>query len=134
MHLNCLLLSYYRNLNNLVGRPTFIQTMFAHHTIHIELAADSHCNSCFQSIDLLFLMLLFMCLAAFRPDIAYNVTTIRDFDDAITRVAFGWPSVDAYYAGSSSSDVVNRIAIPYLAVQVCRHSGAQCVVVVCADI
>lgn len=53
----------------------------------------------------------------FKPDVAYNVSTIRDFDDAITRVAFDWPSVDAYYAGSSSADVVDRIAIPFLAVQ-----------------
>lgn len=37
--------------------------------------------------------------AAYRPDIAYNVSTIRAFDDAITRVSFGWPSVDAYYQG-----------------------------------
>ncbi len=49
------------------------------------------------------------------------MSTIRDFDDAITRVAFGWPSVDAYYSGSSSADVVHRITIPYLAVQVRRR-------------
>lgn len=61
--------------------------------------------------------------AAFRPDVAYNCSNIRDFDDAITRVAFGWPSVDAYYEGSSSADVVDKIAIPYLSVQVHSSTG-----------
>ena len=35
----------------------------------------------------------------YQLDLAANCRTIRDFDDAITRVSFGWPSVDAYYAG-----------------------------------
>jgi predicted alpha/beta-fold hydrolase len=35
----------------------------------------------------------------YQLDLAANCRTIRDFDDAITRVCFGWPSVDAYYAG-----------------------------------
>ena len=38
----------------------------------------------------------------YQLDLAANSKTIRDFDDAITRVSFGWPSVDAYYAGESS--------------------------------
>ncbi len=37
----------------------------------------------------------------YQLDLAANSKTIRDFDDAITRVSFGWPSVDAYYAGES---------------------------------
>lgn len=35
----------------------------------------------------------------YQLDLAANCDSIRDFDDAITRVSFGWPSVDAYYAG-----------------------------------
>ena len=41
----------------------------------------------------------------FQPELAAKCRTIRDFDDAITRVSFGWPSVDAYYAGSGSDQV-----------------------------
>lgn len=39
----------------------------------------------------------------YQLDLAANCQTIRDFDDAITRVSFGWPSVDAYYAGDISA-------------------------------
>lgn len=35
----------------------------------------------------------------YQLDLAAKCESIRDFDDAITRVSFGWPSVDAYYAG-----------------------------------
>ena len=35
----------------------------------------------------------------YQLDLAANCKTIRDFDDAITRVSFGWPGVDAYYQG-----------------------------------
>lgn len=41
----------------------------------------------------------------FQPELVAKCRTIRDFDDAITRVSFGWPSVDAYYAGSGSDQV-----------------------------
>jgi hypothetical protein len=37
----------------------------------------SHCPACLP--------------AAYRADLALGAKTIRDFDDAITRVAFGWP-------------------------------------------
>ncbi|KAL4433399.1 hypothetical protein ABPG77_010252 [Micractinium sp. CCAP 211/92] len=53
----------------------------------------------------------------YRADLALNAKTIRDFDDAITRVAFGWPSVDAYYAGSSSSLSIPDVRIPLLIIQ-----------------
>jgi len=33
------------------------------------------------------------------------------------RVSFGWPSVDAYYAGSSSSLSVTNVAVPLLVIQ-----------------
>lgn len=55
--------------------------------------------------------------AAFQPALALRAATIREFDDAVTRVAFGWPSVDAYYAGSSSSDSIPDVRIPLLVIQ-----------------
>ena len=35
----------------------------------------------------------------FQLGLAAGCRTIREFDDALTRVTFCWPSVDAYYAG-----------------------------------
>eukprot|EP00887_Chlorella_sp_A99_P007801 scaffold20.g7801.t1 len=55
--------------------------------------------------------------AAFQADLALRARSIREFDDAITRIAFDWPSVDAYYEGSSSSLVVPDIRIPLLVIQ-----------------
>ena len=34
-----------------------------------------------------------------RPDLVPESLTVRQFDQAITIHSFGWPSVDAYYAG-----------------------------------
>ncbi|KAG2432353.1 hypothetical protein HYH02_012927 [Chlamydomonas schloesseri] len=55
----------------------------------------------------------------FRPDdvAAGRCPTIRDFDDAITIHSFGWPSVDAYYAGSSSALSVPHLPVPTLCIQ-----------------
>ena len=67
--------------------------------------------------------------AAYQIELADRAGTIRQFDEAITRVSFGWPSVDAYYAGSSSAARVPGIRVPYLAVQVgeggCRERAAR---------
>jgi predicted alpha/beta-fold hydrolase len=46
-----------------------------------------------------------------------TATTVRAFDEAITRHTFGWPSVDAYYAGSSSSLSVPKLRVPTLCIQ-----------------
>ena len=43
---------------------------------------------------------------------------IEDFDEAVTRVSFGWPSVEAYYAGSGSHLSIPDVAIPLLCLQV----------------
>jgi len=56
-------------------------------------------------------------IAAYDTERALKAATIRDFDDAITRVAFGWSSVDAYYEGSSSSTVIPKVEIPLLVIQ-----------------
>lgn len=53
----------------------------------------------------------------YDPDRALNAKTIRDFDDAITRISFGWDSVDQYYAQSSSSLSVPSVKVPLLVVQ-----------------
>ncbi len=58
----------------------------------------------------------------FRPDAVPTCTTIAQFDDAITIHSFGWPSVEAYYAGSSSSLSVPHLKIPTLCIQV-RGAG-----------
>lgn len=36
--------------------------------------------------------------AAYQPDVAIRAKTIREFDDAITRIAFGWPNGEARFA------------------------------------
>lgn len=38
-----------------------------------------------------------------QPHLVPDCRTVREFDDYITVPCFGWPSTDAYYAGSSSS-------------------------------
>ena len=48
---------------------------------------------------------------------AKTAKTIRDFDDAITRVSFGFPSVDAYYAASSSALAIPKVRVPLLCLQ-----------------
>lgn len=55
--------------------------------------------------------------AAYLADKALQAKTIRDFDDAITRVSFEWPDVDAYYAGSSSSLSIPNVRVPLLIIQ-----------------
>lgn len=53
----------------------------------------------------------------FKPNVAANARSIAEFDDAVTRVSFGFDSVGAYYRASSSADRVDRIGIPTLCVQ-----------------
>ncbi|KAI8471311.1 MAG: Alpha/Beta hydrolase protein [Monoraphidium minutum] len=52
-----------------------------------------------------------------RPDLVPAAKTIREFDEAVTIHSFGWPSVDDYYAGSSSALRIPRVAIPLLCIQ-----------------
>eukprot|EP00891_Asterochloris_glomerata_P000961 jgi/Astpho2/961/e_gw1.00016.122.1_t len=48
---------------------------------------------------------------------AATCKSIREFDEAITRVSFGWPDVDAYYQGSGSCWTVPEVTIPLLCIQ-----------------
>lgn len=53
----------------------------------------------------------------FQPELAASCRSIREFDEALTRVTFGWPSVDDYYKGASSCDRVPGVRTPLLCIQ-----------------
>ncbi|KAK9145744.1 hypothetical protein Sjap_005647 [Stephania japonica] len=53
----------------------------------------------------------------YNIDLADNGKTIRDYDEAITRVTFGFKSVDEYYSKSCSSDSIKHVRIPLLCIQ-----------------
>uniref|UniRef100_A0A0E0CP52 AB hydrolase-1 domain-containing protein n=1 Tax=Oryza meridionalis TaxID=40149 RepID=A0A0E0CP52_9ORYZ len=48
---------------------------------------------------------------------AANARSVRDFDEGLTRVSFGFNSVDDYYSNSSSSDSIKNVSIPLLCIQ-----------------
>ncbi|GKV38826.1 hypothetical protein SLEP1_g46693 [Rubroshorea leprosula] len=48
---------------------------------------------------------------------AMNAQTVREYDEAITRVSFGFKSVDDYYSNSCSSDSIKHVQIPLLCIQ-----------------
>lgn len=48
---------------------------------------------------------------------AANAKTVRDFDEGLTRVSFGFKSVDDYYSNSSSSDSIKDVCRPLLCIQ-----------------
>uniref|UniRef100_J3LFB3 AB hydrolase-1 domain-containing protein n=2 Tax=Oryza brachyantha TaxID=4533 RepID=J3LFB3_ORYBR len=48
---------------------------------------------------------------------AANARSVRDFDEGLTRVSFGFKSVDDYYSNSSSSDSIKNVSIPLLCIQ-----------------
>ncbi|KHN46491.1 Embryogenesis-associated protein EMB8 [Glycine soja] len=49
--------------------------------------------------------------------LAANAKSVREFDDALTRVSFGFKSVDEYYSNSSSSDSIKHVRTPLLCIQ-----------------
>ncbi|CAA6663340.1 unnamed protein product [Spirodela intermedia] len=49
--------------------------------------------------------------------LAANAQSVRDFDEALTRVSFGFKSVDDYYFNSSSSDSIKDVRTPLLCIQ-----------------
>ncbi|KAK1382268.1 Embryogenesis-associated protein EMB8 [Heracleum sosnowskyi] len=53
----------------------------------------------------------------FNIPLAASAKTVREFDDGITRVSFGFKSVDDYYSYSSSSKVIKNVRIPLLCIQ-----------------
>ncbi|CAA2984086.1 Hypothetical predicted protein [Olea europaea subsp. europaea] len=46
-----------------------------------------------------------------------NAKSVREFDEGLTRVSFGFTSVDDYYSNSSSSDSIKNVSIPLLCIQ-----------------
>ncbi|KAF3434194.1 hypothetical protein FNV43_RR25297 [Rhamnella rubrinervis] len=46
-----------------------------------------------------------------------NAKSVREFDDGLTRVSFGFNSVDDYYSNSSSSDSIKDVCTPLLCIQ-----------------
>ncbi|TYJ01516.1 hypothetical protein E1A91_A13G159500v1 [Gossypium mustelinum] len=46
-----------------------------------------------------------------------NPRTVREYDEAITRVSLGYKSVDEYYSNSCSCHVVQHVRIPLLCIQ-----------------
>lgn len=53
----------------------------------------------------------------FDLPLAESCKTIREFDEAITIHSFGWPSVNEYYKGSSSSLSIPHVMKPLLCIQ-----------------
>ncbi|KAK3030674.1 hypothetical protein RJ639_035878 [Escallonia herrerae] len=49
--------------------------------------------------------------------LAANAKSVRVFDDGLTRVSFGFKSVDDYYSNSSSSDSIKHVSTPLLCIQ-----------------
>ncbi|GAY64784.1 hypothetical protein CUMW_236150 [Citrus unshiu] len=59
----------------------------------------------------------------FNIPLAANAKSVRQFDDGLTRVSFGFKSVDDYYSNSSSSDSIKHVRIPLLCIQSLRIPG-----------
>ncbi|GKG21311.1 hypothetical protein Tco_0383906, partial [Tanacetum coccineum] len=49
--------------------------------------------------------------------VALNSKSVRDFDQSLTRVAFGFKSVDDYYLKASSSNSIKHVCTPLLCIQ-----------------
>ncbi|CAI5534827.1 unnamed protein product [Closterium sp. Naga37s-1] len=50
-------------------------------------------------------------------ELVARAKTVRDFDVGLTRVSFGYPTVDAYYSDASSSRSIKDVRLPLLCVQ-----------------
>jgi hypothetical protein len=53
----------------------------------------------------------------FDIPLAANAKTVRDFDNGITKVSFGYKTVDDYYFDASSSRLVHNVRVPLLCIQ-----------------
>ncbi|KAI4312684.1 hypothetical protein MLD38_037485 [Melastoma candidum] len=49
--------------------------------------------------------------------LAVNAKTVKDFDEGLTRVSFGFKTADDYYSHSSSSDSIRNVCTPLLCIQ-----------------
>ncbi|KAF7828098.1 embryogenesis-associated protein EMB8-like [Senna tora] len=53
----------------------------------------------------------------YNIELAANARSVREFDEGLTRVSFGFKSVDEYYSNSSSSDSIKHVQTPLLCIQ-----------------
>ncbi|XP_021288681.1 embryogenesis-associated protein EMB8 [Herrania umbratica] len=53
----------------------------------------------------------------YNVQVGLNPQTVREYDEAITRVALGFKSVDDYYSNSCSCHVIQHVRIPLLCIQ-----------------
>lgn len=49
--------------------------------------------------------------------LAANAQTIRDYDEGLTRVSFGFKSVDEYLQNSCSANYIKYVRTPLLCIQ-----------------
>ncbi|KAH9774906.1 AB hydrolase-1 domain-containing protein [Citrus sinensis] len=70
----------------------------------------------------------------FNIPLAANAKSVRQFDDGLTRVSFGFKSVDDYYSNSSSSDSIKHVRIPLLCIQAQNDPIAPSRGIPCEDI
>ncbi|XP_020539554.1 embryogenesis-associated protein EMB8 isoform X2 [Jatropha curcas] len=54
-----------------------------------------------------------------------HARSVREFDQGLTRVSFGFKSVDDYYSKSSSSDAIKHVCRPLLCIQTYRKPSSQ---------
>ncbi|XP_031496238.1 embryogenesis-associated protein EMB8 isoform X1 [Nymphaea colorata] len=53
----------------------------------------------------------------YNIELAANAKSVREFDDGLTRVSFGYKSVDDYYFDASSSHSIEHVQTPLLCIQ-----------------
>ncbi|KAK4262949.1 hypothetical protein QN277_028436 [Acacia crassicarpa] len=53
----------------------------------------------------------------YNIELVKNAKSIREYDEGLTRVSFGFKSVDEYYSKSSSADSIKYVQTPLLCIQ-----------------
>ncbi|GMP68425.1 hypothetical protein CsSME_00028052 [Camellia sinensis var. sinensis] len=53
----------------------------------------------------------------FNIELAANAKSVKEFDEGLTRVSFGFKSADDYYSNSSSADSIKHVCTPLLCIQ-----------------
>lgn len=53
----------------------------------------------------------------YKIELAANARSVKEFDEGLTRVSFGFRSVEEYYSKSSSSDSIKHVCTPLLCIQ-----------------
>ncbi|CAL5407076.1 unnamed protein product [Camellia sinensis] len=53
----------------------------------------------------------------YNIELAANAKSVKEFDEGLTRVSFGFKSADDYYSNSSSADSIKHVCTPLLCIQ-----------------